>query len=392
MVGCGLSGLRAAMLLEARGHQVSLFEAHDRPGGRLHTSPTGFEEGAEWVDEDHNRFRRLMRDLGIGEAKAPPGEYILQFKGSRCMESRPWPQAAADLARFESMANKDSDAETLGEVVYASCLSEEGRLLASAKIRTDEGDEPERIGLSPWQEFRTLYANREGAEGSAYRIEGGGSRFVEAILAKIEAEPRFGTTLLAVREGNGVELVFEGFSVNTDAVIVALPLPCLREIQFDPPLSIANELAKLGFADAVKARFGFATPFWVGEGWNGYMKSDLLIQQTWPDREDPRALIGYIVGDAARTLAGLPSPEMVLSAEWSRWSLTAMPSRTEMKDWSADPFARGAFTVASPGSSPALVRERESLKVQIAGEFCATWMGFMEGALESAEDAVGSLL
>ena len=88
------------MLLEAKGHEVLLFEARDRPGGRLHTAPSGFEEGAEWVDEDHDRMRGLMRELGVAEVAAPEGEYLLQFQGRQCRESAAWEAAANDLARF----------------------------------------------------------------------------------------------------------------------------------------------------------------------------------------------------------------------------------------------------------------------------------------------------
>jgi monoamine oxidase len=67
------------------------------------------------------------------------------------------------------------------------------------------------------------------------------------------------------------------------------------------------------------------------------------------------------------------------------------PKDVEVKDWTNDPFARGAFSLAPPGSDPAAVRVRDGGPVQYAGEFAATWMGFLEGAIESAETAVAAL-
>jgi monoamine oxidase len=379
------------MLLEAKGHEVSLFEARDRSGGRLHTAPSGFEEGAEWVDEDHDRMRGIMRELGVAEVAAPEGEYLLQFQGRQCTEGALWEAAANDLARFEARASRDPKGETIGELVDATCESEEGRWLVSANIRTDEGDEPGRLGLEPWLQFRRMYSLREGREASAYRLEGGGSEFAKRMLSRITAEPRFGSRLLGVKHGGGVRLAFDGFDVTADAAILALPVPCLLEIESDPPLNRIEEIRKLGFAPAVKARFHFEDPFWQREGWSGYMKSDLLIQQTWPDREKENALVGYIVGDAARTLADDERIESTLGDEWGDFGAGVKPTQIEVKNWTRDPFARGAFSLALPGSNPSAIRVREGGAIQLAGEFCATWMGFMEGALESAETAVSAL-
>ena len=58
VVGMGIAGLRAAMLLEASGIDVKLFEVRDRIGGRLRTWTDGtdgtvYEAGGEWIDSDH---------------------------------------------------------------------------------------------------------------------------------------------------------------------------------------------------------------------------------------------------------------------------------------------------------------------------------------------------
>ncbi len=382
------------MILEAAGHEVELFEARDRAGGRIHTARFGFETGAEWVDEDHERMRSLMRELGVAEVPAPTGDYMLTFHGARCMQSGAWPDAAQDVLRFEAMAATatSEDGDTVANLVNAACLSPEGRWLATANVRTDEGDEPKNLGLAQWLEFRKKYEGREGLEASAYRIAGGGGAFVKSILSTVRSAPHFGSVLLSVREGSDVELTFDGFATSADAVILALPLPCLKMIDIDPPLAVWSDLCKLGTAPALKARLTYASPFWEGEGWHGYLKADHLIQQTWPDSQDGNALVAYICGDAARILHQSDDPQLLLSAELRRISFTARPVKIEFENWVADPYARGAFSTAAPGSNPEAVRQRVDRKVQLAGEFCASWMGFMEGALESAEDAARVIL
>jgi monoamine oxidase len=376
------------MLLEAKGNEVLLFDARDRAGGRLHTSPSGFEEGAEWVDEDHERMRGLMRQLGVAEVPAPEGDYLLQFEGERCREGSLWAEAAEDLRAFETAAGMSPSGDTIAELISRTCGSKKGRWLASASIRTDEGDEPERLGLSQWLAFRELYSMRQGMEASAYRIEGGGKKFVQRLLSMIDARPRFSARLLGVTENRVVRLDFDGFSAEVDAAVLALPAPCLSELFIDPPLRNHEEHRNLGFAPAVKARLQFASAFWKTEGWHGYLKTDGLLQQTWPDREDAHALVAYIVGDAARALSQVLDPGETLAREGL---LGHKPTYIEVKDWTVDPFARGAFSLAKPGSDPVRIRQRDARKIQVAGEFCATWMGFMEGALESAETAVSAL-
>jgi len=390
VVGCGLAGIHSAMLLEAAGHEVLLFEGRDRPGGRLHTAASGFEIGAEWIDEDQERMRRLLRDMGIREVAAPEGEYLYLREGSKCLESLAWPSAKEDSDRFEEMANSGPGGySSVGDLVDVACASDDGKWVVTTNIRSDEGDEPHRIGFEPWLAYRELYKSREGREASAYRIDGGGSGLIFAMLSRLQTTPRFGCALQTVRHDSSVRLGFAGFQEEVDAVVLALPLPCLLDLKVDPPLSARSELQKLAFAPMVKARYRFDSAFWRHEGWYGYLKTDRLIQQTWPDRTEPNAIVSYICGDAARRLGEVEDPANVLMSEWA--AVTSHVPEVEVKIWAADRFTRGGFTIAPPGSNPAKARSRDSGPVQVAGEFAAEWMGFMEGAVESAEAAVEAL-
>src|SRR5687767_4098621 len=71
VVGAGLAGLAAARELEASGGSVTLIEARDRVGGRVHTFRTGLESGqhaeagADLIEEDQSHVRGLADDLGL---------------------------------------------------------------------------------------------------------------------------------------------------------------------------------------------------------------------------------------------------------------------------------------------------------------------------------------
>lgn len=63
IIGAGLSGLYAASLLQKNYH-ITVFEARDRLGGRVHTVD-GFDMGPSWVWGHHRRILTLIRALGL---------------------------------------------------------------------------------------------------------------------------------------------------------------------------------------------------------------------------------------------------------------------------------------------------------------------------------------
>jgi monoamine oxidase len=63
IIGGGLSGLYAATLLQNT-HNVTLFEARERLGGRVYTID-GFDLGPSWIWPHQNRILALIRSLGL---------------------------------------------------------------------------------------------------------------------------------------------------------------------------------------------------------------------------------------------------------------------------------------------------------------------------------------
>ena len=95
VVGAGLAGLTCAYRLHQHGFPATVFEARrDRVGGRCWTA-RGFadgqvaEHGGEFIDSDHVRMRKLVRELGLrledreAYAKRSAGRYPrLYFDGA----------------------------------------------------------------------------------------------------------------------------------------------------------------------------------------------------------------------------------------------------------------------------------------------------------------------
>ena len=70
VIGAGLAGLTAAWWLATHGFQVTVFEARDRIGGRVHTvvAQNGrvLECGGELIGRNHANWLRLARYFGLG--------------------------------------------------------------------------------------------------------------------------------------------------------------------------------------------------------------------------------------------------------------------------------------------------------------------------------------
>lgn len=63
VIGAGLSGLYAAYRF-SKTHRVTLFEARERPGGRILTVD-GFDLGPSWIWPHHRRMRALCAELEL---------------------------------------------------------------------------------------------------------------------------------------------------------------------------------------------------------------------------------------------------------------------------------------------------------------------------------------
>src|SRR5215467_9541982 len=75
VAGAGLAGLSAARALEKRGAAVTLVEARDRVGGRLHTIRNAFaagqhaEAGGDLIEGEQEHVLELARELGLKPAR-----------------------------------------------------------------------------------------------------------------------------------------------------------------------------------------------------------------------------------------------------------------------------------------------------------------------------------
>ncbi|MGH2587173.1 MAG: FAD-dependent oxidoreductase, partial [Dehalococcoidia bacterium] len=111
VLGAGLAGLAAARELAQAGHDVTMLEARDRPGGRVLTLRDGFadnlyvEAGARYVPDSHTYTVGYLQQLGIAlqPLPAPRPAALYSLAGVRVLvrhgEEPAWPVELAPAER-----------------------------------------------------------------------------------------------------------------------------------------------------------------------------------------------------------------------------------------------------------------------------------------------------
>lgn len=420
IVGAGAAGLRAAMLLEEAGADVSVFEAKSRPGGRLWTIDQGdgvvYEAGGEWIDADHHRIIALLDQFGMEPESRNNWPVRVHHEGRWTTEDELWPDALEDDLRVEAAAGElcreldappwrntadpELDATSFADFVASHCHSDRGRWYVTARYRSDEGDDLERIGLLGWLSGFKHYVDRDDRAMSAYGFPGGATTLLTKIAGSLRSEPRYGRPLRRVSQGaDGVTLYFDDQAERFDRVVLTLPPPALEHVVFEPALPPAKRCAveACRMSRAIKLVWEFNEPWWRYAGWSGSMLCDRAIMQTWEGgRSESAILTAYICGDRALEFTQMQDPVQAGVEQLASLFPDALQTfeRGWIHDWIHDPYSGGAFSCLAPG----YVLEHMAHigtpvdRIHFAGEHTSTWVGFIEGALESAERAALEVL
>ena len=418
IVGAGITGIRAAQILEQAGENPTLFEARSYLGGRTKTAnpkdQVKYEAGGEWLDSDHCRTIAWIESLGLKLQPRTPLKDKFIHKGQST--TTPWQdceeseqaveQAAKQICRtlrkpaWKNEDKKDLDAQTVDDFIRSHATSGRGHAWVTAKYRSDEGEDLTKVGLLGWLAGFTHYVDRAQDVASAYRVQGGLSEAVHKAANTLAARPVLNAPLRRVEQSPGkVRLSFEGHEAEFDRVIITLPPRAISQVDFNHQLDHQICLAQqsVGAARAIKIAWQFRSKWWEAEGWSGGMFCDGPVQQTWDAGLDQApVLTAYVCGEAA--LHWLAQKDPVQSA-LAALEIDFPAAKDEfvqgwLHDWVTDPFSQGAFSYFPPGYvlGPMRHAAQPQSRLHFAGEHTAEWSGFIEGALESAERAAAEVM
>ena len=423
IAGAGLAGLAAAERLSNSGLAVTVLEARDRVGGRVHavTEPgirSPLELGPEWFEGD-GPVARLIAARG-GRLLEATGPFLYREEGTFHTDGAP-PGGGGELRR--RLAALQGPDRSLAAAL-ADCCADPS--LAGAReallgyVRGFHAADPEQLSLH-W--FLDAERNQS-ASLSAYRTPDGVGLAVTALRDGLGASAtiELATEIRAVRWRPGavtVDAVRHGEALHfmATAAIVALPAPILAldpaepgAVIFDPALDARRSaLEQVATGEVVKLVLVFRDPFWRDDAdlRDALFFSDpkQRVPTWWTPRPDTApVLTAWLGGPAAKRWAGAAIGALRDAALESLAAITGRAT-TDLRaglvavhhhDWTRDPFARGAYTWMRVGGSgaPAVLAAPVAGTLFFAGEAtCGEGRNAtMEGAIGSGWRAADELL
>ena len=146
-----------------------------------------------------------------------------------------------------------------------------------------------------------------------------------------------------------------------------MPLPLLKEIVLPPAeREKATAAAHIGFGNVVKIVLRFETRWWVDKRMDladlTFLLSDAGIPVWWTQQpvEQP-VLTGWFAGPKTAGMVRLNEPELIEAGLGSLADIFGLNPAELMRtlvaaraiNWAHDPFARGAYSYATPGTRAA---------------------------------------
>lgn len=238
------------------------------------------------------------------------------------------------------------------------------------------------------------------------RFHGGASSLPEA-LALTLADVRYGAEVGHVSQTRrSVNVHYEtlggSFIVDADAAIIALPVPSLRLVTFDPPLPppLTAALRRVPYDPSVKAAIQVRGRRWESQDGvrGGISVTDGLMRNVhYPEPgesgERQVLVVGYTWGEDALRLGALDESRraqlMVTELDRLHPGIASDVEVFRSVVWQHDPHFGGAFAHYAPGSESQLLAAISSPYglVGFCGEHTSRQHGWVEGAVESGERA-----
>jgi monoamine oxidase len=437
VLGAGLSGLQAALILQEAGMDVRVIEGSNRVGGRVlsqrevpgnpESGGTSFapgyarlmsacaSHGVELVDLTPIFPFFSQRDLYLGSERITGSAWATHPKNpfpEPLKKVLPFQFLGASIGPRNPLATNDAwlaAANAQLDVPLETWLKGQGwtdaMIHMGYNIDPGWGDSARDVStLMILGALKFAQTQRELARGKpGFYIARGGNQSIPEAMAKALKNPvEFQRKVVAIDAGkSGVEVrCADGRKYRADHVICSIPTTVLRKIRITPALPAvqARAVGELGVQAISLMHVVPKKPFWESDGSTPGMASDGLINMVIAERKgaDPKEVTSLTVwlkgpnatkmdrlGAAAARAAVVTELEKLRPAARGQLEVLAYHS------WKQDEFALGDWAVWHPGQITAFsqVIGKPHGRLHFCGEHTAVSNRGMEGAMESGERA-----
>ncbi len=438
VVGAGLAGLTAAVDLAAAGAEVTVLEARDRVGGRMHgvgvSAGVVADGGAAYLGVRHTELLALLREHGLELAStAMEGESTFLVSDERRTTATRVPPldavALGDLFdRLEDLVDEvqadapweSPRAEYLDQLTAAQWLADEvkhpdARTFFPLFIGEMMAADPAAISvlhmafyLRSGGGIRYLNAFEGGAQ--QWRVDGGSHQLCEALADRLGDRVLLGRPVSAIdQDADGVVVHCVSATDGTasefraDQVVVAVPPLLAQRIEFRPGLPAPRATAVTGKGCAIKVHLSYPAPIWRKEGLSGWSVSAhgplLSTVDDSPPDQSAGVLTGFVTGAAASAFSALSPDEQreaALAHTGRLFPQLPAPTQCSVTDWLAEEYSKGCYAALfGPGDwlrlGPTLTEAHG--RVHWAGtETSLEFFGLMEGAIRSGQRVATELI
>ena len=412
IIGAGAAGLMAARKLSAAGHSVTVLEANDRIGGRIHTiQPPGFvrpiEDGAEFVHGKLPLTMQLLQEAGI--PYKPVTGKVVRVKNGQWSTQEDFTIGWDEL--MERMAALQTDM-TLADFLQTYFSEEKYAPLRQSVQSFAEGFDGADIHQASVLGIRDEWMHEQDEQ---YRIAGGYKQLIQYLQNTSTANGCIIHTSCTVKtirwQTNSVSAVTADGQVFTgQKAIITVPLGVLQAgplhataIAFEPALDAQMQaIQQIGFGAVVKVILQFTEPFWLQfDAATGFLLSEESIPTWWtvlPDA-DP-ILTGWLGGPPTARFTDADEETVIQHALQSLANIFALPidqlktllTASHVARWQTNNFCLGAYSYNKLFTRQArqLLNDPVQHTLYFAGEafYEGEAGGTVEAALVSAERVV----
>ena len=433
ILGAGLSGLSAAIELRKLGHEVSIYEARMRAGGRVQTLRAPLADnlyadlGAARIPANHDWTMKYIHELGLktipfhpheldflhvvkgkkirykNENTLPPlSEYPLNLTnkeiemGWEGIGSGPFADIMKNVGDTKSMSWPPEKIAVYDKYTFKEFIIHQGYSESVADLLMLGYEEESGLPVSVLEIFRELDLSFGTTRN---KIVGGNDLLPRGLADRLSSVIQYGAEVKDVRQENDKVTVSiskrgEIQQLSADRVICTFPCPVLRKFDFINTLSGPKQKAirEMNYYSLSRTVIQVKDRYWRKDGLNAFTHTDTPTEIWDPlyESKSGRGLIAaYIKGSNSKRFNSMSENEQFqFSADHVNDVFPGLYDHIEggyTKCWDQDKWSAGATSLGGPTQMTQLQPHlgTQEGRIHFAGEHTSAFHGWMQGAIES---------